>query len=197
MTHTVLRESLIPCNVDIKQVLRYAGAHDSGEGIKKLVDDCIKKLENNYAFNVCYTKVPLSINGTACNFGAFSVKSASLSEHLRSCDSAVIFAATIGLSADRIISKYSKISPSHAVILDAVCTERIEALCDVFCEKLSHSHKTTRRFSAGYGDVPLEVQKDIFALLDCPKNIGLTLNDSLIMSPSKSVTAIVGINSKE
>ena len=50
------------------------------------------------------------------------------------------------------------------------------------------------RFSAGYGDVPLELQRDIFALLDCPRRIGLTLNESLLMSPSKSVTAIVGIS---
>lgn len=49
------------------------------------------------------------------------------------------------------------------------------------------------RFSAGYGDLPLEVQKDIFRVLDCPRKIGLTLNDSLLMSPTKSVTAIVGI----
>ena len=36
-------------------------------------------------------------------------------------------------------------------------------------------------------------QKDIFKILDCSKKIGLTLTDSLLMSPTKSVTAIVGI----
>ena len=50
------------------------------------------------------------------------------------------------------------------------------------------------RFSAGYGDLSLSVQKDIFSVLDCARKIGLTLNDSLIMSPSKSVTAVVGIS---
>ena len=50
------------------------------------------------------------------------------------------------------------------------------------------------RFSPGYGDLGLEMQKDIFAVLDCPRKIGLSLNESLLMSPSKSVTAIIGIS---
>jgi 5-methyltetrahydrofolate--homocysteine methyltransferase len=29
--------------------------------------------------------------------------------------------------------------------------------------------------------------------LDCNRKIGLTLNDSLLMSPSKSVTALIGV----
>ena len=49
------------------------------------------------------------------------------------------------------------------------------------------------RFSPGYGDLPLELQKDVFRVLDCPRKIGLSLNESLLMSPSKSVTAIIGI----
>ena len=53
------------------------------------------------------------------------------------------------------------------------------------------------RFSPGYGDLPLEVQKSVFAVLDCPRKIGLSLNDSLLMSPSKSVTAFAGITENE
>ena len=53
------------------------------------------------------------------------------------------------------------------------------------------------RFSPGYGDLSLEMQRDIFRVLDCPRKIGLTLNESLLMSPSKSVTAIIGISGEE
>ncbi len=49
------------------------------------------------------------------------------------------------------------------------------------------------RFSPGYGDLAIDAQKDIFALLDCERQIGLTLGDSLLMSPGKSVTAFAGI----
>ena len=40
------------------------------------------------------------------------------------------------------------------------------------------------------------MQKDIFAALDCPRKISLSLNESLLMSPSKSVTAIIGISAQ-
>jgi cobalamin-dependent methionine synthase I len=49
------------------------------------------------------------------------------------------------------------------------------------------------RYSPGFGDVPLAVQKTFFEILECQKNLALTLNDSLIMSPEKSVTAFVGV----
>ena len=80
-------------------------------------------------------------------------------------------------------------------MFQALGAERIESLCDTFCNDMNNELgvRLKPRFSAGYGDLPLEVQKDIFRVLDCPRKIGLTLNDSLLMSPTKSVTAIVGI----
>ena len=51
----------------------------------------------------------------------------------------------------------------------------------------------TPRFSPGYGDLPLEVQKDVFRILECGVRIGISLNESLLMTPSKSVTAIFGL----
>ena len=49
------------------------------------------------------------------------------------------------------------------------------------------------RFSPGYGDLPLEVQRTLFSLLEPMRHIGLSLTDSLLMSPTKSVTAFVGL----
>ena len=59
--------------------------------------------------------------------------------------------------------------------------------------KLKMGETLRPRFSAGYGDLPLEYQRRIFDLLDPPTHIGLTLNDSYLMSPSKSVTALIGV----
>ena len=49
------------------------------------------------------------------------------------------------------------------------------------------------RFSAGYGDLPLATQKDIFSALGLDKNLGVLLGDGLLMTPTKSVTAFVGL----
>ena len=49
------------------------------------------------------------------------------------------------------------------------------------------------RFSPGYGDFPLECQPGLFRLLGVQRNIGVTLTDSLLMLPTKSVTAVIGL----
>ena len=106
----------------------------------------------------------------------------------------MIFAATVGFEIDRLIMKYTRLSPSHALMLSALGAERIEALCVAFCEDIKKRHGVCRpRFSAGYGDLSIEVQREIFNLLTPQAKIGLTLTDSMLMSPTKSVTAFIGI----
>ena len=56
-----------------------------------------------------------------------------------------------------------------------------------------HSMMASPRFSAGYGDLPLELQADIFNLLKPEKQMGVFLSESFIMSPTKSVTAFVAL----
>ena len=114
------------------------------------------------------------------------------------CGGVLVFGATVGAEMDRLILKYSHLEPSKALIMQALGAERIESLCDAFCretaQELTRQGKTLLpRVSPGYGDIPLTMQKELFALLDCPRKIGLTLSNQLIMSPSKSVTALAGI----
>ena len=40
------------------------------------------------------------------------------------------------------------------------------------------------------------MQKDVFAALECETMIGVTLTESLLMTPSTSVTAIIGMKEK-
>ena len=53
------------------------------------------------------------------------------------------------------------------------------------------------RFSPGYGAVPLSVQREFFNLLACEKLIGVCLTDTLLMTPTKSVTAFVGMKDRK
>ena len=50
------------------------------------------------------------------------------------------------------------------------------------------------RFSPGYGDFDIHYQEPLMRMLDCAKTIGLTMTDSYMMSPSKSVTAVIGVS---
>jgi cobalamin-dependent methionine synthase I len=101
-------------------------------------------------------------------------------------DEAVLFAATVGLGVDRLIHRYASVSPVKALLFQAIGAERIETLCEAFCKELG----LKKRFSPGYADLALETQRGIFAALGCEKRLGISLTDSLLMTPTKSVTAI-------
>ena len=54
----------------------------------------------------------------------------------------------------------------------------------------------TTRYSPGYGDFPLEVQHDFLSALDAQRAIGLYANDAFLLTPMKSVTAVIGVGNK-
>ena len=178
-----------------KEILRYAQCSDADDQILSALNICKSEALGAISYKVCYCELSVSINEDLCDFGILSVRSKNLSKNLCECSKVIVFAASIGIGIDRLIARYSKISPSKALLLQAIGTERVEALCDAFCKDIAEEYATSvkPRFSPGYGDLPLEIQKDILALLDAQRRIGVTLNDSLLMSPSKSITAFIGI----
>ena len=181
-----------------KEILRYAGCKEADSETLVLLKNAIDDVESKLEYKVCYRELQLEINSDCCDFGIFSLESKNLAINLNGCDRAIVFAATIGVEIDRLIVKYGHISPAKALVLQAIGAERIESLCDEFCAdiKAECEVELKPRFSPGYGDLPLESQKELFKILTPEKHIGLTLTDSLLMSPSKSVTAIVGLCEK-
>lgn len=180
--------------VNEKEILRYARCGSGDEQSLWLMRECLAEAESVLQGKVCFGEVPCRVEGERCDFEAFSLASRDLSKNLQGGRRVVLFAATLGVGMDRLIAKYQRLSPARAVMLHAIGAERIEGVCDEFCRGLAaEKGKCRPRFSPGYGDVPLDIQKQFFALLQCEKHLGLYLNDSLLMSPSKSVTAFVGL----
>ncbi len=197
MTESFIKTFSAP-PVNKKEILRYTGEKAENTQLNKVIDDCLKELLPVLSYRVTSREFPVTAENGVVKFPFTCVKSNDLSKNLKDCKSAVIFGATVGIEADRLISKYSVTSPLHAFIMQAVGTERIEALCDAFHNDLisTYGYSLKPRFSPGYGDLPLEFQKEIFNILDLSKNIGLTLKNNLIMAPSKSVTAIIGVKNE-
>lgn len=177
-----------------REILRYAGCKTADGEILALLSSCLDEVKDKLVYKVCYREFSLQITDGVCDFGAFTLRSNRLAQNLRGCETALVFAATVGVEIDRLIAKYGKLSPAKALFFQAIGAERIEALCNAFCAEAEGERKTKAkpRFSPGYGDLPLETQKTLFAALDCAKKIGVCLNESMLMSPSKSVTAIIG-----
>ncbi len=128
--------------------------------------------------------------------GAFA-SSKSLARHLANCQAAYLVCGTIGPRFDALLRRASVTSAADALVLQAIGAAAIEewmdAVEDEIRQELADGESLVTRYSPGYGDLPLEAQRELFALLDAPRSIGVSLTDSLLMVPSKSVSAIIGV----
>lgn len=187
--------------VDRGEILRYAGVREYTPEIEKMLDECIFEADKALSYKVCYRILDIEVGESEVDLGFAKATSGSLIRTLRGCSQIVLFCATVGAGMDRLIAKHSLISPARAVFMQALGSERVESLCDAFCEVIKTEAEEkgsvcTKRFSPGYGDLPLDLQRAIFSALDCTRRIGVSLSDNLFMTPSKSVTAIIGIKCK-
>lgn len=184
---------------DIGEIGRYMGAKETDEKVRKLISEVYGEVAASLDAKVCFIISDISKTGTALSIGDLKTESKALSKNLSGCERAVLFCATVGTGIERVISKYSHISPLKAVCADACASMLIERICDEFENiiKEQTNKQLKPRFSPGYGDLPLEMQRDIFSVLSCNKNIGVFLTDSIMMVPSKSVSAFIGIKESE
>ena len=178
--------------VDRKEILRYAATAEGTEETLALLEECLDVTLPVTSYKLCFAEI-----SPDDEYGKAIFSSPELLDYLSGCEGAVIFGATLGIEVDRLIAKYGRISPSKALLIQAIGAERIEALCDEFCREQSEilekrGFSVKKRISPGYGKFPLSAQKTLFSFMDFRGKIGLTLNESLIMSPTKSVTAIFG-----
>ncbi len=181
--------------VDRREVLRYAGVRGEGGDAEQALLSYAEELALPIlAPRLCYGVFPIRKTELGMDLGFSVITSHSAQKRLDGCEKVLVFAATLGVALDRLISRAAVASPSRALFLQALGAERIEALCDAFeSEMQARGWSLRERFSPGYGDLPLQLQTDLFRALDCAHRIGLGLNESLSMSPSKSVTALVGV----
>lgn len=183
--------------LNVSETLRYLGYNKTvvpGEQVRELLNECEREVLAAQDLRACYSVFDISMQGERFDLGFAEVESHSLSLNLAGCKKCVLFACTAGAGIDRLIAKYSRISPAKAAVMQAAGAALVEDWCEELCAVFKREYGETRpRFSCGYGDLPLTLQRDIFAALSVTKHIGITLSDGCFMTPTKSVTAIVGI----
>ncbi len=191
--------------IPVKEVQRYMGYHGIVEiepDMKDKIDKAIDHVSTQSHPRIISKEYPVKIDGNDITICAESeeliLHSEGLARNLEGCIGAVLLAATIGPACDMLVRRASIRSAAEASIYQAAGATAIEAFLDDYNEKLKASFEARGfflrpRFSPGYGDLSLEHQKDWFRLLDITKQIGIELTDSLLMVPTKSVTAIIGV----
>ena len=115
---------------------------------------------------------------------------------LRECSDAVLLLCTLGAGFEARLRAASARDMAQAAMLDACGSAYVEAGC-FDAEKAIAARFPgkflTDRFSPGYGDLPLELQPALCAALDSQRRLGVTVTESLLMVPMKTVSAVIGL----
>lgn len=184
------------------EIERYLGCRQGAdERTRQMIEDCLRELEQAVTPHSITQMTDLRIEGDRLSMDGFTVTSRYLARHLRHCRRAVLMAATLGPGADRLQRQKACTDMSAAVIMQACAAAMIEAVCDDVQAKVAAAVReqglyVRPRFSPGYGDWPLSDQKALLDRLEASKRIGLTMTDSLMLAPTKSVTAVIGLTGR-
>lgn len=195
-------------SVDKSEVLRYLG-HNGQEIDKDLnlrINECIqetkKEIDTKYVYEIYDIKNDLDLNTIKFENTNLTLKSKDVSELLKDCDKCVLMCATLGFNIEKNIRRYSYNDLTKGVIVDACATTSIEEICDLIqdniLQEISKGGKSlTMRYSPGYGDLDISANRDILKVLDAHRRIGVTVTNTGIMIPRKSVVALIGITNKK
>lgn len=112
-----------------------------------------------------------------------------------------LLCGTVGAEFDAWQRRLAVTSATDALIAQAIGTAAVEKVMDGLEEEirgmLRHGRTLKPRWSPGYGDVPLEMSREILGKLDAARRLGVSLTDSLTLVPTKSVTAVCELVSEE
>ena len=207
--------------INRREIYRYLGIKPNMEpdaATEKLAEECIRELMEKCRPRAYARWFPLracsapgaeeaadpgeAADSPLLDFSCFQVRSRSLLRNLQGCSEVILFAATIGEGADLLARKYGRINVAKAVVMQAAAAAMIEAFCDEENEKLRAEAAEKGlylrpRFSPGYGDFSLDHQRDFARVLEMQKTVGITLTESMLMLPSKSVTAVIGVSKQD
>ena len=189
--------SLTQINTD--EVLRYMGTppDKADASLRALVDRCAREVLAAVRPRWAYRTFDLTPEeeGVRLSCGLL-LPGQDLKRHLKDCRRAVLFCATLSAQADALIRRAESGDMLRALALDCCATAAVEELCDQIEGDLQSQFPGCFfpfRYSPGYGDLPLTLQEPLLNLLDAPRKVGLCASSSHILTPRKSVTAILGI----
>lgn len=183
--------------INKKEALRYMGQRrgEADEQIMRIVDGICAEFERSVSPKYVWREYDLAVTEDAVVIGGIKIKSKRLAAHLKGCEKAAVLAATLGITADSIIQRSFTAGTLNGTAAQAVGAAMIESVCDDACAQIAAASgfNIKPRFSAGYGDFDISHQQDMLNLSDASRRIGITLSGSMMMIPTKSVTAVVGL----
>ena len=183
-------------DINFDEALRYLGygTNTPDKKTKELLLLCSKQLKETMKPIFIYKVFELK-NGQIPNCG-FKLEGQAIASHLKNCEKVIFMCATLSAKVDLLLRKMQIVGMAEAMITDSLASAVIEQVCDSAEEMILNDFKEyehTWRFGLGYDDFPLSSQKQFLEVLDASKRIGVCVNSSMMLTPSKSVTCVIGL----
>ncbi len=182
-----------------KEILRYLGYKNQeiDENLNSLIEQCIAEVEK-IPYRVINKKFKLIKGENVVVNDYLVLKGNDIKKHLKYADQCIILLIALDYQLEKLINLNQKINLTKALILDACASTYIEEIADEITNKIKNEtdRYITYRYSPGYGDLALDVQKKLVDLVQGHK-IGVTVSDSFLLSPRKAISAIIGIQDVE
>ncbi len=179
------------------EILLYLGyrGQECPPEVEKQIGRCVEAVTAVAVPRLIWRRLPLEEGALSM----LPLEGKDISKLLENCQEAVLMAVTLGSGVERLLMQHEVTNMADAVIMDACASTAIENVANNFEADLREVLKAeglflTDRFSPGYGDLPLSVQKRFCAVLDTERKIGLSVSPSMLLIPRKSVTAVMGIS---
>ena len=181
----------------IHDALRYLGAKEEDAGatalLERILHDCRSVFLPRHV-TACFHVKDTAPAITFADCSA-TLSGESISRHFKGATEAIFSAFTLGIAFDKKVRELSLSRPSESVALNALGSAYAERKADellgeIRMEKEQEGFKTTFRFCPGYGDLPLSVNAEIATALDANKKIGLTVLESGLLLPAKSIVGV-------
>lgn len=186
-------QQLLMNKAEILRYLRTSSKTDD-ERLLSLIDDCCAEVNECVKPKTLHRIFDCEVTDDSLIIGDIVFSSKRLAGTIKGCKRVCIFGATLGTECDRLLRTYGATDVTRAMVLQACLASKIEEVCDSLEDNLKAEGMALRqRYSPGYFDLDINENKKIFEMLELTKRIGLTLTETCQMVPTKSVTAIIGI----
>lgn len=184
----------MPISTIKENTLRYLGYTHTllDDKMDALVEDCIQEIQAISTPRFMHHQYTLTHHPLAIQELQLTLPYSDLEDLFDSCYSCIVVGCTLGQAVDRRLKYLSKVDMTKMTVLDAAASSYIEYVCDEFEEKLAFPNRTFR-FCPGYGNVDITLNKTLANTLNMQKLIGLTVQDSNILLPQKSMIGLIGI----
>lgn len=189
--------------LDVHTIRRYAGLKSSDFPPERMREaaQTVRLLAEGVG-SIRYYPYDSTTHTIIAESGDLSLTSDAICRHLAEAEEVAVMAVTVGSAVEEAIdSAFSAGEYSRALLLDAAATTATEACADYLNRTVTAEAKrrglyTAFRFSPGYGDWDITVQSDIVRLSE-GDSIGITVTESSMLIPRKSVTAVIPLRAQK